>query len=116
MEFYGNDEGNDESYDSYSSDDTSESDFDFDYDELADNLDGFELSDKDIEVYVEELNPMSESYVTDGGFTSISLKEPESVSVFRTFFTEEILNLITDQTNIYGKKVVTREKPVNGKM
>ena len=33
---------------------------------------------------------MNESYVTDGGFTSISLKEPELVSVFRTFFTEEI--------------------------
>ena len=46
---------------------------------------------------------MNESYVTDGGFTSISLKEPEPVSVFRIFFTEEILNLITDQTNIYGK-------------
>ena len=30
-------------------------------------------------------------------------KKPESVSVFRTVFTEEILNLITDQTNIYGK-------------
>ena len=105
MEFYGNDEGNDESYDSYASDDTSESDFDFDYDELVDNFDEFELSDEDIEVYVEELNPMNESYVTDGGFTSISLKEPEPepVSVFRTFFTEEILNMITDQTNIYGK-------------
>ena len=46
---------------------------------------------------------MNESYVTGGGFTSISLKEPEPVSIFRTFFTEEILNLITDQTNIYGK-------------
>ena len=103
MEFYGNDEGNDESYDSYASDDTSESDFDFDYDELVDNFDEFELSDEDIEVYVEELNPMNESYVTDGGFTSISLKEPEPVSVFRTFFIEEILNLITNQTNIYGK-------------
>ena len=43
---------------------------------------------------------MNESYVTDGSFTSISLKQPEPVSVFRTFFTEEILNLITDQTNI----------------
>ena len=103
MEFYGNDKGNDESYDSYASDDTNESDFDFDYDELVDNFDEFELSDEDIEVYVEELNPMNESYVTDGSFTSISLKEPEPVSVFRTFFTEEILNLITDQTNIYGK-------------
>ena len=96
MEFYGNDEGNDESYDSYASNDTSESDFDFDYDELVDNFDEFELSDEHIEVYVEELNPMNESYVTDGGFTSISLKQLESVSVFRTFFTEEILNLITD--------------------
>ena len=86
MEFYGNDEGNDESYDSYASENTSESDFDFDYDELVDNFDEFELSDEDIEVYVEELNPMNESYVTDGGFTSISLKEPEPVSVFRTFF------------------------------
>ena len=103
MKSYGNDEGNDESYDSYASDDTSESDFDFDYDELVDNFDEFGLSDEDIEVYVEELNPMNESYVTDGGFTSISLKQPEPVSVFTTFFTEEILNLITDQTNIYGK-------------
>ncbi|CAF4831105.1 unnamed protein product, partial [Rotaria sp. Silwood2] len=36
MEFYGNNEVDDESYDSDASDDTSESDFDFDYDELAD--------------------------------------------------------------------------------
>ena len=49
-----------------------------------------------MEVFVEELNPINENYVTDGGFTSISLKEPEPVSVFRTFFTEEILNVITD--------------------
>ena len=83
MEFDGNDEGNDESYDSYASD---ESDFDFDSDELVDNFDEFELSDEDIEVYVEELNSMNESYVTDDDFTSISLKEPEPVSVFRTFF------------------------------
>ena len=52
IEFYGNDEGNDESYDSYASDDTSESDFDFDYDELVDNFDEFELFDEDTEVYV----------------------------------------------------------------
>ena len=31
------------------------------------------------------------------------LNNQTPVSVFRTFFTEEILNLITDQTNIYGK-------------
>jgi hypothetical protein len=44
---------------------------------------------------------MNENNIADGGFTSISLKERTPVSVFRTFFTEEILNLITDQTNIY---------------
>ena len=36
---------------------TSKSDFDFDYDELVDNFDEFELSDED----VEEPNPMNES-------------------------------------------------------
>ena len=53
MEFDGNDEGNDEWDDSCASDDISESDFDFDYDELVDNFDEFELSDEDIEIYVE---------------------------------------------------------------
>ena len=75
MKFYGNDEGNDESCDSYASDDDRESDFDFDYDELVDNFDEFELSDEDIEVYVEELNLMNENCITDGGSTSISFKE-----------------------------------------
>ena len=104
MEFYENNEIDDESYDSDASDDTSESDFDFDYDELVDNLDELELSDEDLNVDTEEMNLMSESYVTDGGFTSISLKEPTPIAIFRTFFTEEILNLITDQTNTYGKR------------
>jgi len=57
--------------------------------------------------------------VADGGHTSISLKERTPVSVFRSFFTEEILNLITDQTNIYGKErnqVILREKAVIGRM
>ncbi len=103
MEFYGNNEIDDESDVSYASDDTRESDFDFDSDELADNLDELELSDEDLDVYEEELDLMNESNITDDGFTSISLKERTPVSVFRTSFTEEILNLITNQTNIYGK-------------
>ncbi len=61
MEFYGNNEVDDESYDSYASDDTNESDFDFDYDELADILDELELSGEDLDVYAEELNSMNES-------------------------------------------------------
>ena len=43
MEFYGNNEVDDESCDSYASDDISESDFDFEYDGLADNLDELHL-------------------------------------------------------------------------
>ncbi|CAF1440626.1 unnamed protein product [Adineta ricciae] len=72
MEFYESDEGNDESCDSYASDDTNDSDFDFDYDELVDNFDKLEFSDEDMDVYDEELNSMNESYATNGGFTSIS--------------------------------------------
>ena len=86
MEFYGNNQLDDESYDSYASDDTSESDFDFDYDELADNLDELELSDEDLDAYEKELSSIDESNIADGGFTSISLKERIPVSVFRTFF------------------------------
>jgi hypothetical protein len=63
MEFYGNDEVDDEFCDSYASHDTSESDFDFDYDEQVDNLDKLELSDEDLDVYAEELNSMNESYM-----------------------------------------------------
>ena len=89
MESYGNMELDDQSSDSYASDDTSESDFEFDFDEL-------ELSDDDSNVYPEELNSMNESSITDSGFTSISLKKLTPVSVFRKFFDEEILKLITD--------------------
>ena len=89
MKSYGNMELDDQSSDSYASDDTSESDFEFDFDEL-------ELSDDDSNVYPEELNSMNESSITDSGFTSISLKELTPVSVFRKFFDEEILKLITD--------------------
>ncbi|CAF1651758.1 unnamed protein product, partial [Adineta ricciae] len=103
MEFDGNNELDDESHDSYASDDTSESDLDFDYDELVDNLDEVELSDEDLDVNAEDPNSMNESYITHCGFTSISLKQLTPVSVFRKFFDEEILKLITDQTNIYGK-------------
>ncbi|CAF1514224.1 unnamed protein product, partial [Rotaria sp. Silwood1] len=60
MEFYGNNEVDDNSYDSYASDDTSESDFDLDYDELADSFDELELSDEDLDAYAEQLNSMNE--------------------------------------------------------
>ncbi|CAF1543204.1 unnamed protein product [Adineta ricciae] len=119
MEFDGNNELDDESHDSYASDDTSESDLDFDYDELVDNLDEVELSDEDLDVNAEDPNSMNESYITHCGFTSISLKQLTPVSVFRKFFDEEILKLITDQTNIYGKgkkQSKNQKKTVTGRM
>ena len=70
MEFYENNEIDDESYNSDAGDDTSESDFDLNYDKLVDDLDERELSDEDLNIYEEELN-----YISDDGFTSISLKE-----------------------------------------
>ena len=103
MEFYENIELDDQPYDSYASDDTSENDFDFENDELANNLDELEFSDEDLDVYAEELNSMDGSSIADSGFTSISLKELTPILVFRNFFDEEILKVITDQTSIYGK-------------
>ena len=96
--------------DSYASDDTSESDFEFNFDEL-------ELSDDDSNVYPEKLNSMNESSFTDSGFTSIFLKELTPVSVFRKVFDREILKLITDETNIYekGKKRSNNQKKINWK-
>jgi hypothetical protein len=94
--FYGNNELDGESHDSDISDDTSASDFDFDYNEL-------ELSDEDLDVSAEELSLTNKSNVADSGFPSISLIEQTPVLIFRTFFTEKILNLITIQTNIYRK-------------
>ena len=51
-----------------------------------------------------EIDSISERFIGDGGFTSISLRDITPIPVFRSFFTEEILSLITDQTNIYGKQ------------
>ena len=62
MEFYENDEADEESYDLYASDDTSESDFD---ELLVDNINELEL------------------YSRDGGFTLISLIERAPVAVFK---------------------------------
>jgi hypothetical protein len=74
IEFYENDEVDEESCDSYASADASESDFDFDYDGLVDNLDEIELFDEDLDLYTEKLDSINESYITDGSFTSNSLK------------------------------------------
>jgi len=106
MEFYENNEAYDESSDSYISEDNIESDSDFDYNGLIDDVDDVDelrISEEDSDANEEEMNSIDGSHVADGGFTSISPKEITPISVFRNVFTEEILKLITDQTNIYGK-------------
>ena len=120
MEFDENNELDDESYDSSASDDISENDLGFNSDELLDNLDELELFDEEPDLHTEKLDSINENYILNGGVTSISLKERTPVSVFRAFFTEGILNLITDQTNIYAKKekneIALRRKQVTRKM
>jgi hypothetical protein len=60
--------------------------------EFFENDDSREYSNED----EMEIDSMSENHTSDGGFTPIS--------VFKRFFTDEIFNLITDQTNIYRKQ------------
>ncbi len=50
MEFYGN---NEVDGDFYTSNDSSEGDFNFDYDELVDDLDELEISDEDLYIYMQ---------------------------------------------------------------
>jgi hypothetical protein len=64
MEFSGYNEVDDESCDSYNSDDSSESDFDFDYDELVDSLDELELSDEDLDACLKKLNIFHNTFIS----------------------------------------------------
>ena len=89
MEFDGESEVDDESCDSHATDDPSESDFDFNHDELVDDFDDLELSDEEPDAYVDELNSSDEIIDADGGFASISDEELTPISIFRAFCTEE---------------------------
>jgi hypothetical protein len=62
-----------------------ESDFDFDYDKLADDLIELQISDKYSNEDEMEIDSTSESYISNGGFTSVSLRDITSISVFRSF-------------------------------
>lgn len=108
-------EVDDESCDSYDTYDTSESDFEFSDNELTNDFDDLEISEEDPDTYIDELNSMDAITVTNGGFTSISVRERSPISVFRAFFTEKILHLITEAINIYGngKKRKNKQKIIN---
>ena len=104
MEPFENDEFDDESCDSLTSENIDESDFNFDYDKLADSLDELQISSEYSTENEMNIDSISESRMGQGGFMSISSNDVTPILVFRNFFTEEIFNLIVDQTNIYGKQ------------
>ncbi len=96
-------DSDDYSLDSLTSDESRESDFNFDSDELVDDLQELQISDEFSKEDQMDMDSMSESHTGDCGFTSISPSDTTPIAVFRSFFTEEILNLIVEQTNTYGK-------------
>lgn len=95
--------------DSLTSDEGNDSDFSFDSDELVDDLDELQISDDVSNEGQMNIDSMNESQTGDSGFTSISLNNTTPITVFRSFFTEEIFNLIAEQTNIYGKRKLARK-------
>ena len=85
MEFYENNEVYEESSDSYISEDNTESDSDFDYNGIIDDTDELQISEEDSDANEMEENSLDGSQAVGGGFTSISLKEITSISIFRDF-------------------------------
>ncbi|CAF3198404.1 unnamed protein product [Rotaria socialis] len=113
MEPFENDESDDDSNDSSTSQNSDGSDFSFDPDELADDLDELEILSEYSTGNEMDVNSISQSHLGQGGFTSISSNDVTPILVFRKFFTEEIFNLIVDQTKIYGKQKKRRNSRNN---
>jgi hypothetical protein len=94
----------DYSLDSLTSNESNNSDFSFDSDELVNVLQELQISHEFSNEDQMDIDSMSESHTGDSGFTSISPNDAASIAVFRSFFTEELFNLIVERTNIYGKQ------------
>ena len=69
MKFYRNNEVDNEFSDSYASDDSSESNFDFEYDDLVNNFDERELSDESLGINTAEPDSRNEIYNKNTGFS-----------------------------------------------
>ena len=113
MEAFENEESDDDSYDSSTSQNSDESDFSFDLDEIAHDLDELEILSEYSTENEMDVDSVYRSHPGQGGFTSISSKDVTPISVFRKFFTEEIFNLIVDQTNVYRKQKKRRNSRNN---
>lgn len=97
------DDDDDYSFDSLTSDENNDGNSSFNSDELADELEELEVFDEDSNDDEMDIDSTSECYNDEDGFTSISSNDTTPTAVFRSFFTEEIFDLIIEQTNIYGR-------------
>jgi len=102
-------DSDDYSLDSLTSDESNDRGFSFDSDELVDDLEELQISDEFSNEDQMGIDSMNENYTGDSGFTSISPNDTSPIAVFRCFFTEEIFNLIVEQTNIYRKQKFQRK-------
>jgi hypothetical protein len=102
-------DSDDYSLDSLTSDGNNVSDSSFNSDELADDLEELQVFDEVSNEDKMDINSMSESHTSNGGFTSISSSDTTPIVVFRSYFKEEILDLIVEQTNIYGRHKFQRK-------
>ena len=103
----------------FTSENSDTSDLNFDDDTLADALDELEISSEYSTENEMDVDCIGENHMSKGGFTSISPKNVTPILVFRNFFTEEVFNLIVNQTNIYGKQGnegIVGMIPVTGRM
>jgi len=102
-------DSDDYSSDSLTSDESNDSDFSSDSDELVDDMQELQISEEFSNEDQMDVYSMSESLTDDSGHTSISPNDTTPIAVFRSFFTEEIFNLIVEKTNIYGKRKFQRK-------
>ena len=86
MESFESDEFDDESRDSLTSKNSDESDFNFDYNELADSLDELRILSEYWTENEMDIDSISEGHMGQGGFTSISFNDVTPILVFRNFF------------------------------
>ena len=105
MEAFDND---DYSPDSLTSDESDNSDFNVDSDELVDDLQKLQISNEFSNEDPMDTDSMSESHTGDNRFASISPGNTTPIAVFRSFFTGEVFNLIVEQTNIYERQKFQR--------
>ena len=94
---------------SVTSDESNDSDFSFNSDELVDDLQELRILDEFSNESQMDVDPMTESHTDDNGFTMISSNDTVPMAIFKSTFTEVDFHLIVEQTNIYGRQKFQRK-------